>query len=180
MKYLYLVILLLLLTVQTSAQTLSNSSGLSVLQKKWRINLNSVNSSNSALNEDPFRANNETNQTIQDQKDNLQQNEIRQRMGLPPVVPRVRIKPFEVQNRNGVSTSYTYQIKVRNNGTKTIKKVVWDYVFFNSHTNQEVGRHQFISETNLKPHETENLVMKQFMSKNSAARKIWNGAKLKI
>jgi len=104
MKYLYLLVLLLLLTLETSSQTLSDSSGLSVLQKKWRINTN--NSFNSVLNEDSFRANKETNQTIQDQKDNLRQNAIRQQSGLPLEAPPVRKRATNIQNRNELSTLY--------------------------------------------------------------------------
>jgi hypothetical protein len=130
------------------------------------------------LNEDPFRANKETNQTIQDQKDNLRQNAIRQQSGLPLEAPPVRKRATNIQNRNELSTLYTYQIKVQNNGTKTIKKIVWEYVFFDSSTNQEVGRHQFISKINLKPRETDSLVMKRFSAPTSSINAKDAGKKL--
>ena len=158
MKYLYSVILLLLLTANASMQTLSNPSELSVLKKKWRIY--SVTPSNPALNYDPFQANNETNQAIQDRKDNIRINEIRRREGKPPEPPPVRIKAPEAKPPEKISTFYTYQIKVQNNGLRTMKKVIWEYVFFDSTTKLEVGRHQFTSNTNLKPSETDNFVMK--------------------
>jgi hypothetical protein len=160
MKYLYLLILLLLLAVETSSQTLSNSSGLSVIHKKWRMT--SINPHNSIDNEDPFRVNDEANQSIRDQKNTLRQNVIRQQAGLPVIPPPVRQKAIEAEKRSELSTSYIYQIKVKNNGTKTIKKVVWEYVFFDSNTKQVLGRHRFISNTNLKPRETDTLIMKQF------------------
>jgi hypothetical protein len=160
MKYLYVLVLLLLLTVGTSAQNLSGSSDLVVLQKKWRIN--SINPSSSMLNTDPFQPINETSQKIQDQKDTHRENEIRKQMGLRPKQLPVRMKGPEAHIPDAVSTSYTYQIKVRNNGTKTIQMIAWDYVFFDSSTNQEVGRHQFESKTKLKPRETDNLVIKLF------------------
>jgi hypothetical protein len=158
MKYLYLIILLLLLTANASMQTLSNPSELSVLKKKWRIT--SVNPSNSMLNEDPFQAINETNQAIQDHKDNIRINEIRKRQGKPPEPRLVRTKTPEAKAPEKISTFYTYQIKVQNNGIRIIKKVVWEYVFFDSTTKLEVGRHQFVNDTNLKPNETDNFVMK--------------------
>jgi hypothetical protein len=114
------------------------------------------------LNTDPFQANDEARQVIQDRRDNLRDNEIRRQKGLAPEPPRVRTKKPEVQYPNEVSTSYTYQIKVQNNGTKTIQMVTWDYVFSNSTTNQELERHTFISKTNLKPHEVDKLVIKKF------------------
>lgn len=160
MRYLHLLILLLLFTPEISAQTGSDSSGLSVLQMKWHIN--ATDSSNSMLNTDPFQANDEARQAIQDRKDNLRDNEIRRQKGLAPEPPRVRTKNPELQYPNEVLTSYTYQIKVQNNGTKTIQSVTWEYVFANSITNEEVGRHAFISKTNLKPSEVGKLVIKLF------------------
>jgi hypothetical protein len=161
MKYFSLLGLLLLLTLETSTQTLSDSSGLLVLQKKWHINF--LRSPNSALDEDPFRANDEARQANQDQKEYLRVKAIRQKLGLPQEEPRVRTKPIKPtgdQSRNEDSILYTYQVKVQNNGAKTIEQIVWNYVFFNSTTNQEVGRHTFISKTSLKPNETDNLVEK--------------------
>ena len=146
--------------METSAQTASDSPGLLVLQKKWSINAN--DSLSSMLNTDPFQANDETRQAIQDRKNDLRDNAIRRKQGLPLEPPRVRIKQPEVQTPNEVSTSYTYQIKVQNNGTKTIQLVTWEYVFTNSTTNEEVGRHTFTSKTNLKPNEVDKLVIKLF------------------
>jgi hypothetical protein len=161
MKYFPLLGLLFLLTFEASSQTLPDSSGLSILQKKWQINV--VRSHDSALDEDPFKANDEARQANQDQKEYLRVKAIRQKLGLPQEEPRVRVKPIKAtgtQSRNEDSILYSYQIKVQNNGTKTIEKVVWNYVFFNPTTNEEVGRHTFISKTNLKPGETDNLVEK--------------------
>ncbi len=160
MKYLYLLVLLLLLTLETSAQTASDSSGLLVLQKKWSIN--AINSSSSMLNTDPFQPITETRQVLQDRDYTLRQNAIRQKQGLPPEPQRVRIKKPELQYPNEFSTFYTYQIKVQNNGTKTIQMVTWEYVFTNSTTNEEVGRHTFASKTNLKPSKVDKLVIKLF------------------
>lgn len=160
MKYLYPVILLVISIVSASAQTLSGSPDLSVLQKKWSIG--SFLTPNSPLNEDPFRVNRETNQVIRDRKDNMTANANRQRQGLPLEGPPVRIKAPDAPHNKEVFYSYVYQVKVQNKGTKTIKTVAWDYVFFDPTTNREVGRHQFISKTNLKPEETDKLVMKLF------------------
>ena len=165
MKYLYPVILLLFLTANASMQTLSNPSELLVLKKKWHIH--SVGSSHPALSEDPFQANNEARQAMQDQKENIRVNLIRSKEGKPRVPPPVRIKAPEVKVPERISTFYTYQIKVQNNGIRTIKRVIWEYVFFDSTTTLEVGRHQFISNTNLKPRKTDNFVMKLLSAPSS-------------
>lgn len=160
MKYLYLLVLLLLLTVGISAQTLSNSSELLVLQKKWsKVQRHAYNS---ALNKDPFQANDEARQANQDQKDYLREREIRKKQGMPPEGPRNRVKKPEFPYSYEASTLYTYQIKVKNNGTRTIQTIVWDYVFLNPTTNQEVGRHTFTSLITLRPGKTQNLVMSKF------------------
>jgi hypothetical protein len=161
MKYLYLTLLLLFLTVETSAQTLFDSSGLSVLQKKWRKSSKSSISTSraSTSSEDPFKAINETRQALEDRKAEMRDRAIRQEQGLPPEVPRSRATVREAPNRSINLSSYTYQIKVQNNGTKTIQTIAWEYVFFNPATKREVGRLKFISKTNLKPGKTDNLVM---------------------
>jgi hypothetical protein len=160
MKYLCLLILWFLLTPETSAQSVSDSSGLLVLQKKWSIN--AINPSSSVLNADPFQANDELRQAIQDRRNEARSNVNRRKQDVPLEAPRVRIKKPEIQIPNEISTSYTYQIKVQNNGTKTIQLVIWEYVFTNSTTNEEVGRHTFTSKTNLKPNEVDKLVIKLF------------------
>ena len=40
---------------------------------------------------------------------------------------------------------YIYSMRVKNVGQKTIDGVAWDYVFIDAATNQEAGRHQFLS-----------------------------------
>jgi hypothetical protein len=48
-------------------------------------------------------------------------------------------------------------MKVRNVGEKTIEGVAWDYVFIHVATNNEVGRHQFLSFEKLKSEKTATL-----------------------
>jgi len=157
----YLLILLLLLTVETSAQTLSGASDLAVLEKTWRKPQRTrlTGSLNPALSNNPFRANNDVNRSIQEQKEHMRQVEISQKSGTTlPAPPARTISPEYRADRNTTSTSFIYQIKVRNNGAKTIQRVVWEYVFFDADTKQEVGRFQFTSETKLKPREVGKLV----------------------
>ena len=162
MKYLYLPVLLLLLTAGVSAQTLSGSSELSVLQKKWGETWQTNSGQDPPLSKDPFEANDAARQANNDQKDYVREREIRQKQGKPPESPRNRVKKPEPQIYSEIYISYTYQIKVKNNGTKTIQKVVWEYVFLDPTTKQEVGKHEFISVTNLKPGKTDNLTMLKF------------------
>lgn len=163
MKYLYLVILLFLLTVETSAQNLSDSSGLSVLQKKWSIKL--VYPPNSILNEDPLRYAGETSRAILESREPASQRSISTQQNKPPARPSgIRSLRSEKISENNSLLSYRYQLKVRNNGTKTIQSITWDYIFFDSVTRQQVGQRQVISKTNLKPNKIGNLVMRSRLS----------------
>lgn len=40
---------------------------------------------------------------------------------------------------------YAYSMKIRNDGGKTIEALAWDYLFVDSTSGAEVGRHQFLS-----------------------------------
>lgn len=46
---------------------------------------------------------------------------------------------------------FLYSAQVRNNGEKTITAVDWDYVFFDTNSQNEVGRRQFRSEVKIAP-----------------------------
>ena len=161
MKYFYLLVLLVVLTVELSAQqTLANSSDLSVLKKKWSMKLRTDAASllNPDPKDDPFQANNEAAQAIKDQKDYLCEKKIREKGGEQIEGPKNRVKSLEKNYRtDDFSTRYTYQIKVQNNGSKTIQKVDWEYIFLSVDDNNEVGRLKFESKTNLKPQQTDTL-----------------------
>ncbi len=46
---------------------------------------------------------------------------------------------------------FRYKLSVRNDGAKAIKEFDWDYVFTDSATGDELGRHKFTSEGRLAP-----------------------------
>lgn len=46
---------------------------------------------------------------------------------------------------------YRYTVLLTNTGSKTIKLVDWDYVFFDPSTHEVVARHQFTSQETIKP-----------------------------
>lgn len=166
MKYLYLIALLFLFALNTSAQNSSDSPQLTILKMKWemksRTDVESV--FNPEPSDDPFQANKETSQANKDQKDYLRDRRIREKTNQPIIAPKTRIKsPENDYRREDFSTKYAYQVKVQNNGTKTIQKIVWEYVFVSPSSKQEIGRHEFENKTNLKPQETVTLV-KELMS----------------
>jgi len=46
---------------------------------------------------------------------------------------------------------YRYKVTLRNDGTKTIKSIDWDYLFLDSNSQNELARHQFTSDESIKP-----------------------------
>lgn len=52
---------------------------------------------------------------------------------------------------------FVYHLKVKNNGTKTIKAVSWDYVFIDPDTQKELARHHFHSAAKIKPAQSKSI-----------------------
>lgn len=52
---------------------------------------------------------------------------------------------------------YRYKTTIRNNGTKTIKSVDWDYLFIDPTTQAVVAHHQFTSDETIKPGKTKEM-----------------------
>jgi hypothetical protein len=165
MKTLCQVLWLLLLPAGLSAQSLPTSSEtypVAVIQMKWQYKLH-----NPALEEDPMRASSEHRQAELDRRDALRINGTRARMGLPPEMPRARVRAPERDDRKP-STIYLYEAKVRNNGEKAIRALVWDYVFFETGTTQELGRRRFISRVSVRPGKTASLTARSLIPPTGA------------
>lgn len=182
MKTIYPMFLLFLLAGGAFAQSLVNPSqrqNLEILQKEWRLQFRDP-----ALDEeDPFRANEELRQEQREVKETFRRNEIRARQGLPPEVNTARLRELEekvLQTKDSQpSTTYFYQIKVKNSGEKEIRAFVWDYVFFEPGTEKEVGRRQFSSEVRLLPGKTKNLVIRSASPPAGAVNAANAGKKLR-
>jgi hypothetical protein len=165
MKTLCQALLLLLLPLGVSAQSLQDSTGtppVAVIQMKWRFKLNIP-----ALDEDPLRASAEHKQAELDIKDTIRLNGIRGRQGLPLEAPPVRARPPE-KDDGKPSTIYFYEAKVRNDGEKAVRAIVWDYVFFEPRTTEEVGRRRFISRATVRPGKTTSLVARSLIPPTGA------------
>lgn len=53
--------------------------------------------------------------------------------------------------------AFMYKVSIKNTGTKTIRAIDWDYVFFDPDTQNEIGRHQFTSEGKISPGKNRDL-----------------------
>ena len=52
---------------------------------------------------------------------------------------------------------YRYRVTLRNDTTKTVKSIDWDYVFIDQAAQQLVARHQFTSDETIKPGKTKEV-----------------------
>lgn len=52
---------------------------------------------------------------------------------------------------------FRYTVTLRNNGSKTIKSIDWDYLFIDPTNRAEVSRHQFTSDETIKPGKTKEV-----------------------
>jgi hypothetical protein len=69
-------------------------------------------------------------------------------------------EPSRETRRTGITVLYVYEVKVRNNGAKGIRKLTWDYAFFEPGTETELGRRRFISKVNIGPGGTSTVTVR--------------------
>jgi len=161
MKVLCSMLVLFLFALCASAQTLPNPSAgprVTVIQKKWRIEV-----SNPALEKDPLKANKDRQQEEIDQRADARENENRIQQGVPTLPPRVRV-PAPETGAHGLSVAYVYEVTVRNTGEKPIRTLTWDYVFFEPGTEREVGRRRFVSRVSISPGRIRNVIFRSASS----------------
>lgn len=135
---------------EVSFATESNASDVSVLQKKWRREVR-----HPALDEDPFLAGRAAAQIEREKKEIMRVNVINKQMGRDSV-PLSSRQPSLVSSV-GPEPVYLYEAKVMNTGAKTIRALVWEYVFFDPDSQLDVGRHRFRSEISLRPGKNKTL-----------------------
>jgi hypothetical protein len=63
----------------------------------------------------------------------------------------------EIHKNTPSRYGFVYKTSIRNDGTKTIKTIDWDYVFYDMATQTELGRRQFTSVEKIQPGKTKEL-----------------------
>lgn len=160
MRILSSTILLFSFAVCITAQTPSNKTtppDLTVLEKKWGIDVR-----NPALEKDPVQA--MQDRDLQERQRIAQQrtDQILSDRGMPAQTSTVPTS--RETTRTGITVLYVYEVKLRNTGAQGIRKVTWEYVFFEPGTETELGRRRFISKVNLSPGGTTNVVVRAAVS----------------
>lgn len=176
MRIIYVSLFLLLLTGALSAQepiNSSNNSSVMIIQKEWYMEVN-----NPAFEKSPFAPIEDMQQVTQIRKATRRQNEIRARRGLPPLKTPDNIPSPDAANGESPNV-YTYKAKIKNTGGKIIKTLVWEYVFYEPDTQQEVGRLVFVNDVNISPGKTKDLKMSSLSPPSNTINVKQTGKKLR-
>jgi hypothetical protein len=158
MKMIKLLLLLFLLTGTLSAQeasSTSNAPGVTAEARGWRSQIR-----NPALDEDPLLPSQDRQEQERAIQQNRRDNEVRARLGLPQLPPPVPRPQINTEPMEKPTVEYIYKARVTNNGEKAIRKLVWEYVFFEPGTQKEVGRRRNESKVNIKPGKSSELVVR--------------------
>lgn len=129
-----------------------------VLQKKWRMEVY-----NAKLNEDQFAVERQRAGAELERRNAEIQNDKLQAQGMPTKqLPLPANKP--PTNPNGITVTYTYEMKVKNTGAKEIRTLIWEYVFAEPDTKREVSRLRFESKVRIGSGKTRNVIMRSLSS----------------
>lgn len=142
-----------LLVVAQPLADKSDTPNVTIIQKKWRIDVR-----NPALDKDPVEAMQERDRAERDRKAVERTNEIMAERGMPS--PTTQVPENREKGARGVEVTYVYEVKLTNTAAKTIRTLTWEYVFFEPGTEIEVGRRRFVSKVNIGPGKTTNLVVR--------------------
>lgn len=131
---------------QTPAASQADASGVAVVKFSWdkeRVN----------WERDPFGGPVENFEEMRVRARNEKRIDDAKRGGNTAEVDRIRREAradsalLEIARLKGPPRyGFRYKISVRNDGAKAVKELDWDYVFTDSVTNEELGRHKFTSE----------------------------------
>ena len=157
MKSLLMILCMLVAVGAARAQTPTGPPGLSVVKFSWskeRVGWSQDPFSGPIENFDEMRVRARNEKRISDAKKGGNGAEIskaeRDARTDEALVSRIH------QNKPA-RYGFLYKVSLENNGPKLIKSIDWDYVFFDSGTQSEIGRRQFTSAEKIAPGKTKEL-----------------------
>lgn len=155
MKSAYLILLLFLFSIDMLAQNDTNNfpPGITIVKKDWYKKF-----TRPTFDESPFDPIEVVQQSSGNPATFRKENDRRVRRGIPASKTPSSIKP-SVQGNTESANIYIYKLKIKNNGDKQIKSLVWDYVFYEIGTSNEVGRIQFKNNINVESGKTKDLAI---------------------
>lgn len=161
MKIIKSTLLLLLFAAGVAAQAPSDASsapGVEVIQITWRR----VNAVDPRLLEGPITQNPERAARLAVNNARVAEYNSARMAGnavpppvlleVPPAIPTApMIRPW---------SGFIYEFTVRNTGTKTIRRIAWEYSFIDPTTKRQVGRRQYKSNVKILPGKTSKLTVR--------------------
>jgi len=156
MKALRLILSLMLLAALAPAQDstgVSDPPDVEVVKKSWRKTVRPPD-----LDEDPFETNDRHREAVRAQRRSAESNAVRIARGDTALPARVPSAGPPAPAPDPYSPTYVYTVKVRNSGAKTVRSLVWEYVFTDPVTWAVVGRHHYESKVKLRAGRSGELV----------------------
>ena len=163
MKALILVAVVVLSCGLCPAQTSPSDNaapGVTVVESDWRRRP----ARNPALDEDPLRPLEAQARAERIRSEEIERNRIRAAAGkdqspLPARNAPSASQPFSPK----YPFTYIYRIKITNTGVKKIRGLVWEYVFMDPSTGNEVSRRRFTSAASISPGKSKRLFGRSLM-----------------
>ena len=158
MKYFTLVFLLALSASVAKAQSTVDASGVEVTKCNWekeRIGWERDPFSGPIENFDEVRARQRNERRIEDAKRGNSAE-------IDKIKREAKADAANIATQHKATPSryvFVYKATVKNSGSKAIKSIDWDYVFFERGTENEIGRQQFTSDEKIGPGHTKELVV---------------------
>lgn len=156
MKALRLILSLMLPAVLAPAQDstgVSDPPDVEVVKKSWRKHVRSP-----GLDEDSFEASDRHGEAVRARRQTAESNAVRIARGETALPARLPSAGPPASAPDPYSTTYIYTVKVRNTGAKTMRSMVWEYVFTDAGTGKEVGRHHYESKVKIRAGRSGELV----------------------
>ncbi len=177
MRILCLSITVCLIAAAASAQqsSVSNQNGdLSVLDKKWRSDVRIPKLERDTEKQDRER------QAIESRRREIELlNDKLREQGMP--VKELPERPLQNDRPAEISVSYDYQVKVKNTGNKRIVGFVWEYIFSEPNSQNELGRRKFESEVRIDRGKTRTVTVRSSLPPTETVdvSKTGNGPKIR-
>ena len=153
-----LLITLLLATFVTAQESgdKSDPTDLTVLKHSWHREFAGLAANSNPLkpNEDLMRQTRAEKQVIRDRDYRLPN----QTTEIPMPAPGPKFVPPDPKSRE----FYVYEVTLKNNGAKRIRKVFWEYQFLHPETQEVLGSRRITSRVKLSPGKTEVLKVQLF------------------
>ncbi len=121
-----------------------------VIKSKWQLVSNSFK-----VDQDPLLINEQQAALEKAIKETVRENQIRVNANQPQIPIPTRGTTTSRPTTSRPSTWYRYEVKVRNTGAKTIRRLTWEYAQATNTPSRE-----FSSNAKIRPGATKNLVVK--------------------